>query len=92
MKSYTMTEEQICTSFKTDCTKGLSEQEVYVRQKKFGHNVLPEKGADSWLKIFVRQFQSPLIYILLVAALIIFFVGPDASDAFIITGIFHLKG
>lgn len=87
MKSYTMTEEQICTSFKTDCTKGLSEQEVYVRQKKFGHNVLPEKGADSWLKIFVRQFQSPLIYILLVAALIIFFVGPDASDAFIITGI-----
>lgn len=87
MKPYHMTEEQICKSFKTDCINGLSEHDVRLRQKKYGHNILPEKGVDTDFKIFIRQFQSPLIYILLVAALIIFFVGPDSADAFIITGI-----
>jgi Ca2+-transporting ATPase len=82
-----MTEEQICKSYKTDCINGLSEHDVRSRQKKYGYNILPEKGVDAGFKIFIRQFQSPLIYILLVAALIIFFVGPDSADAFIITGI-----
>ena len=87
MKPYQMSEEQICATYETDCIKGLSEREVVNRQRRFGLNVLPEKGPDSWLKIFVRQFQNPLIYILLAAALIIFFVGPDCLDAFIISGI-----
>jgi ATPase, P-type (transporting), HAD superfamily, subfamily IC/ATPase, P-type (transporting), HAD superfamily, subfamily IC/ATPase, P-type (transporting), HAD superfamily, subfamily IC len=38
-------------------------------------------------KSFLRQFNSPLIYILLLAAVIIFFVGQDKLDAFIITGV-----
>ena len=87
MKPYQMSEDKVCTAFKTDCTKGLFVSEVTARQKQFGANVLPEKAPDSWLKIFARQFQNPLIYILLAAALIIFFVGPDTFDAFIISGI-----
>ena len=87
MEPYQMNEDQVCTTYQTDCIKGLSEDEVAKRQKLFGANILPEKGPDSWLKIFARQFQNPLIYILLAAALIIFFVHPDAGDAFIITGI-----
>lgn len=87
MKPYQLTVDQLCSIYKTDSVKGLSLQEVTFRQKCFGENVLPEKRPDSWLKIFARQFQSPLIYILLAAALIIFFVGPDTMDAFIISGI-----
>lgn len=87
MNPYQMSEDQVCSSYETDCIKGLSEGTVAARQKKFGLNVLPEKEPDSWLTIFARQFQSPLIYILLAAALIIFFAGPDKLDAFIISGI-----
>ena len=87
MKPYQMSEDQVCTTYKTDSVKGLSGGEAAGRRERFGLNVLPEKGPDSWLKIFARQFQSPLIYILLAAALIIFFVGPDSLDAFIISGI-----
>ena len=35
--------------------------------------------------IFIRQFRSPLIYLLLFAAVIIFIVGEDKLDAFIIS-------
>lgn len=35
----------------------------------------------------MSQFQSPLIYVLLIAAIIIFFVGSQKLDAFIISGI-----
>ena len=87
MNPYQMSEDQVCISYETDCIKGLSEGKVAARQKRFGRNVLPEKEPDSWLTIFARQFQSPLIYILLAAALIIFFAGPDKLDAFIISGI-----
>lgn len=87
MKPYQMSEEQMCATYNAEKTKGLSESEAAEHQKQFGKNLLPEKGPDSWIKIFVRQFQNPLIYILLVAALIIFFVGTDTFDAFIITGI-----
>ena len=87
MQPYNMSEEQVCRIYKTDCSKGLSADDVKSRKKQFGTNVIPEKGPDSWLVIFMRQFKSPLIYILLVAALIIYFVGPDKFDAFIITGI-----
>ena len=41
----------------------------------------------SWMHVFLRQFQNPLIYILFAAALIIFFVGDSKLDAFIILGV-----
>jgi Ca2+-transporting ATPase len=87
MKSYHISEEELSRVYNTDFLTGLSAHEVKRRKKQFGYNVLPEKGPDSWLAIFVRQFKSPLIFILLIAALIIYFVGPDTFDAFIITGI-----
>jgi len=87
MKPYQMSEDQVCQSYRTDSFKGLSDNVIADRKKYYGANTLPQKGPDSWFIIFVRQFRSPLIYILLAAALIIFFVGEDRFDAFIITGI-----
>ncbi|MDP2874175.1 MAG: HAD-IC family P-type ATPase [bacterium] len=45
---------------------GLSAAEVLARRREFGQNVLPEKPGPSHLALFLNQFRSPLIYILLV--------------------------
>ncbi len=82
-KSITDIEKLLGTNSKT----GLSEQEALARLKRYGPNQLPEGHRDTWLSIFISQFQSPLIYVLLIAAVIIFFVGPQKLDAFIIGGI-----
>ncbi|OHE77400.1 MAG: hypothetical protein A3F67_02725 [Verrucomicrobia bacterium RIFCSPHIGHO2_12_FULL_41_10] len=63
--------------------QGLSNKEALERLKKYGPNKLPEGKVDSLPIIFLRQFQSPLIYILLVASIIIFFMG-EIVDASII--------
>ena len=51
---------------------GLSKEEATSRLEKYGPNKLPEAKVDSLFIIFLRQFQSPLIYILLIASLIVF--------------------
>lgn len=55
--------------------KGLSLSDVKSRQKKFGLNELPKKKTSSFPIIFLRQFQNPLIYLLLIASCIAFGVG-----------------
>lgn len=68
-----------------DATEGgLSTAEVAVRQQKFGLNVLPEKPPAKAWQIFVRQFASPLIYILGFAALVAASVGEFKDAAFIV--------
>lgn len=52
--------------------KGLSSEEARRCLQEFGPNKLPEARVDSLAVIFLRQFQSPLIYILLAASLIVF--------------------
>lgn len=51
---------------------GLTQDEAKRRLEKYGLNKLPETKLDSLSVIFLRQFQSPLIYILLLASLIVF--------------------
>lgn len=77
--------------FRTDVVKGLSTQEATKRLHQHGQNTLLEAKTETWTQVFVSQFQNPLIYILLVAALIIFFVGQDKLDAFIIVGVLLLN-
>lgn len=66
---------------------GLSAQDVELSRTKHGANVLSEGKRKTWISLFITQFYNPLIYILLVAAAIIFFVGSDSYDAFIISGV-----
>lgn len=77
------TEHEFGTNIKT----GLSEQEALLRFRRDGPNELPVGKQETWLLIFIRQFESPLIYILIFAATIIFFVGQQKLDAFIISGV-----
>ncbi len=53
---------------------GLSDSEARERLQKFGLNKLAEEEKVSKLKILLHQFTSPLIYILLVAAVVTFFL------------------
>ncbi|BDG16219.1 cation-translocating P-type ATPase [Thermus brockianus] len=50
--------------------RGLSTEEARKRLATFGPNALPEKPEEPLWRKFLRQFQSPLIYILLFALLI----------------------
>lgn len=49
---------------------GLTNQEVALHREKFGSNILPAEKLRSGWSIFFAQFKSPLIYIILTAALI----------------------
>ncbi|KKT79281.1 MAG: ATPase [Parcubacteria group bacterium GW2011_GWF2_44_8b] len=64
---------------------GLSSEEAKRRLDENGPNILPESKADSVALIFLRQFQSPLIYILLAAALTVFIMGKEIDGVVIMT-------
>jgi len=67
----------------SDIKNGLSEQEVKKRREKHGKNFLPKEKPLSKLKIFLEQFKSPLIYILVIAGLVTLFLG-EYSDSIVI--------
>ncbi|MCA1408374.1 HAD-IC family P-type ATPase [Ensifer sp. IC3342] len=62
---------------------GLSQREADFRLTQFGPNALPEPQASSLIATFLRQFRSPLIYILLAATLVSLALG-DMQDALFI--------
>src|SRR3989338_10830088 len=64
-------------------TEGISREEAKNRLAEYGKNSLSEERPDRWIEIFLRQFKSPLIYILLVASLVVFAMG-DIVDGFVI--------
>ncbi|MGA9530471.1 MAG: HAD-IC family P-type ATPase, partial [Candidatus Babeliales bacterium] len=87
MKPYTSTVKECLRFYRSDQSTGLTEEEVRQRLSLYGNNLLPEVATKSWMVIFLQQFQNPLIYILLLAALLIFLFGEDPTDAFIISGV-----
>src|SRR3989344_3620840 len=64
--------------------EGLSVNEAIQRLKEDGLNALPEAKADSLVAIFLRQFRSPLIYILLAASGIVFLIGEVVDGSIIL--------
>ncbi|HBM45812.1 MAG: ATPase, P-type (Transporting), HAD superfamily, subfamily IC [Parcubacteria group bacterium GW2011_GWF2_38_76] len=67
---------------------GVSNQEVSERKKIFGKNKIISQKQFVVLKLFLRQFESPLIYILVLAGIVTLLLG-DFSDAiFIFTAVF----
>ena len=62
--------EEVVKKLNSDPKRGLNEKEVKSRQEKFGKNLIPEQAPFSSLKIFLDQFKSPLIYILIIAGIV----------------------
>ncbi|USN55149.1 MAG: hypothetical protein H6765_00605 [Candidatus Peribacteria bacterium] len=49
---------------------GLTTAEAQELLSQYGPNVLPEQKAPSELQVFFEQLKSPLVYILLISAVI----------------------
>ncbi len=81
-KWHLLSQEQIFEKLNTSL-HGLSLNEVQNRVKQYGLNTLPEKKKTSIFQIFLGQFNSPLIFILLGASFITYLIG-ETTDAYII--------
>jgi len=68
--------------------EGLTGNEAIRRLKESGRNALPDAHVDGYGVIFLRQFKSPLIYILLAASGIIFYTGERVDAAIILFVLF----
>jgi magnesium-transporting ATPase (P-type) len=66
--------------------QGLNSEEVSKRQAEYGRNILPEPKGKTLFSIFISQFLSPLIYVLIGAAILSIVIG-DISDALFIFAI-----
>ena len=76
---------------KLDATRnGLREAQVLERRREFGRNILPAKKPPTPAVIFLHQFLSPLIYILLAAGVVAILMG-DVTDAAFIFGVVLLN-
>src|SRR5579875_114056 len=69
---------------------GLSEEQAGERLREYGRTRLPSKPPPSAVAIFLRQFLSPLIYILLAASAISLTIG-DVRDAGFILAVVALN-
>jgi Ca2+-transporting ATPase len=69
-----------------DAGCGLATDDVSARQAQHGPNALPEPPSRPIWRIFARQFKSPLIYILFVAAVLAVALG-HLGDAGVILAV-----
>jgi P-type Ca2+ transporter type 2C len=49
---------------------GLTNEEAAKRLEEYGRNKIEEEGDTGWLKILIHQFINPLVFVLVVAAVI----------------------
>jgi Ca2+-transporting ATPase len=66
-----------------DKQHGLSVTEVEAIRAKVGPNILPAPRQITLVELFLNQFKSPLIFVLIVAAIIMYFAH-DLSDSIVI--------
>ena len=73
---------------------GLTAKEAEERLERYGENVLREEARETRLQVFLRQFKSILIAILVIAAVVSFLVGEpqDAAAILIIVVLNALLG
>lgn len=74
---------KIAKLFSVDPTQGLLSNEIENRRKESGRNLLAESHVHGW-KIFLRQFKSSFIYLLLVATAISFALGQVTEGVMIL--------
>ena len=66
----TKSAKEVLNELNSNVEQGLSSQEAGQRLLKYGPNKLPEKKKTPLFLVFLSQFNDPMIYILLAAALL----------------------
>jgi Ca2+-transporting ATPase len=82
---HSFTSEEVIQRLETKTT-GLTDSQAHQRLSEFGPNILAPKKRDSLFIIFIHQFKSPLVYILLAAA-IVKFIFKGLLDGSVILGV-----
>jgi Ca2+-transporting ATPase len=80
--------EEAVKNLNSNYKRGLNAKEVKSRQDKFGKNLLPEGKRLSKIIIFLEQFKSPLMYILVIAGIVVLFFREYADAVVIFSAIF----
>ena len=65
-----LTSDNLATFLGSDSERGLAGEEVERRHAEFGPNELPEAPPTSMLKLFLSQFTSVIVWVLIGAAII----------------------
>lgn len=86
MNYYQKSPTDIFDELKVNPERGLSEHEAKQKLKEVGPNVLAKEKKETILGIFIRQFKSPLIYILIGAGVVVSFLHDyiDAAAIFLV--------
>ncbi|MCK4517301.1 HAD-IC family P-type ATPase, partial [Candidatus Babeliales bacterium] len=75
--------DSLTKRLETNSKTGLSHEQIENRLKEYGPNKIKEEKATSPITIFFRQFLSPLMYILFIAAIASLLIG-HGNDAIVI--------
>lgn len=69
---HSMNDREVSSVLKTDPVKGLSQSEAAERLQRHGRNAIEETGKRSLMFLFVHQFKSPIVLLLLLAVALSF--------------------
>lgn len=72
---YNQRVEEVLQKFEVNYETGLSGSEIDIRKEKYGLNKLDSKKQKLLLTIFIEQFKSSMVVILLIAAIISGIIG-----------------
>src|SRR3989344_1963271 len=90
MNWYRKSAQEVLNELEVKPETGLVVGEVSSRLKTYGPNLLAQAKKQTLVNIFLRQFKSPLIYILILAALLVVAMG-QATDAIVIVAVISLN-
>ncbi|TNF95207.1 MAG: HAD family hydrolase [Gammaproteobacteria bacterium] len=87
--AYTKSAGEVIQALETS-RHGLSHSEASIRLKQYGRNALPQPKPPGIATVFLNQFASPLIYVLVAAALLSIVIK-EFSDAGFITAVLMIN-
>ena len=92
---YNRTVEDVARELGTDASRGLASSEIAPRIGKYGKNTLVQKKNKSFFVMFISQFKSFMIILLIIAAVISGVMGVKTGegllDTYVIMGILLLN-
>lgn len=91
---YAKNVEEILQEFGVDLQQGLSKNEIIKRQEQYGRNELVDRGTKSPWKILWEQLTETMVVILIISAVITFFLQEykDAIAIFVIVVLNSILG
>src|SRR3989344_2123032 len=81
---HNISSEEAVEMLESDVRTGLKEEKVSSLRQKYGSNLIPKKRKTPEIFLFLKQFNNPLIYLILEAAIVSLFLKKYFDAAFIL--------